>query len=365
MVDLPLKLISMTKIDFAPGPSQLYFTVEGHMRRAFKEGFPSISHRSKKFEEAYQRATANLRELLSIPNDFHIAFCGSASEVWERSIQSLVVENSLHLVNGTFSKKFYETAIQLKKKPIKIEVSLGTGFTTVPSLEEPELIALTQNETSTGVSLPLSYISDMRAKFPNAIIIVDAVSSMPYPTFDFSKIDSVFFSVQKGFGMPAGLGVWIYNQRCIDKCKSIQAKGMSIGSYHSLLSLHEFTLKNQTPVTPNMLAIYVLGYVAQDFLNRGIAAIRKETEYKAALLYQTLDKHARIKPFVKEKEARSQTVIIADCGDNTNSIKEKLQAKGLFPGEGYGELKKTQLRFANFPAHSKEQYELLVDVLGQ
>jgi phosphoserine aminotransferase len=114
-----------------------------------------------------------------------------------------------------------------------------------------------------------------------------------------------------------------------------------------------------------MLAIYGLGYVAQDFLNRGIAAIRKETEYKAALLYQTLDKHALIKPFIIEKEARSKTVIIADFGDNINSIKEKLQGKGLFPGEGYGELKKTQLRFANFPAHSKEQYELLVDVLGQ
>lgn len=363
MVDLPLELISMTKIDFAPGPSQLYFTVEDHVRRAFKEGFPSMSHRSKKFEEAYQRATHHLRELLSIPSDFHIAFCGSASEVWERSIQSLVIESSLHLVNGAFSKKFYETAIQLKKKAIKIKVPLGAGFTTLPSVEEPELIALTQNETSTGVSLPLSYSSDVRAKFPNSLIIVDAVSSMPYPAFDFSKIDSVFFSVQKGFGMPAGLGVWIYNQRCLDKCKSIQSKGLSIGSYHSLLSLHEFTIKNQTPVTPNMLAIYVLGYVAQDFLNRGIAAIRKETDYKAALLYQALEQHALIKPFVKEKEARSQTVIIADCGEHAHSIKEKLQAKGLFPGDGYGELKKTQLRFANFPAHSKEQYELLVDLI--
>jgi phosphoserine aminotransferase len=35
--------------------------------------------------------------------------------------------------------------------------------------------------------------------------------------------------------------------------------------------------------------------------------------------------------------------------------------KGMLPGDGYGAQKKTQLRFANFPAHSKEQYELLVD----
>jgi phosphoserine aminotransferase len=35
------------------------------------------------------------------------------------------------------------------------------------------------------------------------------------------------------------------------------------------------------------------------------------------------------------------------------------------PGDGYGSAKKTQLRFANFPTHSKEQFELLVDTLNK
>jgi phosphoserine aminotransferase len=35
------------------------------------------------------------------------------------------------------------------------------------------------------------------------------------------------------------------------------------------------------------------------------------------------------------------------------------------PGDGYGVNKKTQLRFANFPTHSKEQFELLVDTLTE
>ena len=33
------------------------------------------------------------------------------------------------------------------------------------------------------------------------------------------------------------------------------------------------------------------------------------------------------------------------------------------PGDGYGASKKSQLRFANFPTHSKEHFELLVDTL--
>jgi phosphoserine aminotransferase len=354
----------MTKAaDFAPGPSQLFFTIEDHTRKAFREGFPSISHRSKEFQHAYQRTVANLRQLMAVPDHFHIAFTTSASEVWERSIQSLVIENCLHLVNGAFSKKFFETALQQKKKATKIEVPPGKGFEPIVTTNDPELIALTHNETSTGVAMPLTYMANVRAQFPNALIIVDAVSSVPYPAFNFDHIDSVFFSVQKGFGMPAGLGVWIYNNRCVEKAKEVQTAGVNAGSYHSLLSLHEFTLKSQTPATPNMLAIYTLGYVAEDFLNRGIHIIRKETEYKSVLLYQTLQHHSLLKPFVEDGAWRSPTVIIAHCGEHTETVRKRLEAQGLYPGDGYGELKKTQLRFANFPAHSKEQYELLVDAL--
>lgn len=354
----------MTKaVDFAPGPSQLFFTVEDHTRRAFREGFLSISHRSKEFQNAYQRTVSNLRQLMAVPDHFQIAFTTSASEVWERSIQSLVIDNCLHLVNGAFSKKFYEAALQQKKKANKIEVASGKGFDPVEVSGEPELIALTHNETSTGVAMPLSFFADVRNKFPNALIIVDAVSSLPYPAFNFNHIDSVFFSVQKGFGMPAGLGVWIYNDRCLEKAKKVLAAGVNAGSYHNLLSLHDFTLKNQTPVTPNMLAIYTLGYVAEDFLNRGIQVIRKETEYKSTLLYHTLQNHSLVKPFVEDAAWRSRTVIIASCGEYTEAIRQKLEAKGLYPGDGYGELKKSQLRFANFPAHSKEQFELLADAL--
>lgn len=351
------------RIDFAPGPSQLYFSVEDHTRRAFREGFLSISHRSKDFQNAYQHTVSNLRKLMGVPDHFHIAFTTSASEVWERSIQSLVIDNCLHLVNGAFSKKFFEAALQQKKKATKIEVAPGRGFEPVEASGEPELIALTHNETSTGVAMPLSFFADVRKKFPNALIIVDAVSSLPYPAFNFDHIDSVFFSVQKGFGMPAGLGVWIYNHRCIEKAKKVQAAGVNAGSYHSLLSLHEFTIKNQTPATPNMLAIYTLGCVAEDFLNRGIHSIRKETEYKSTLLYHTLQNHSLIKPFVEDAAWRSPTVIIAHCGAHTETIRQKLEGKGLYPGDGYGELKKSQLRFANFPAHSKEQFELLADVV--
>lgn len=352
------------KINFTPGPSQLYVTIEGHVKTAFKTGVPSISHRSKEFEGIYKEAVTGLTELLHIPTGFHILFTGSATEIWERSLQSLVADQSLHFVNGAFSTKYFEIAQQLGKHPVKVEAKEGKGFTNIPvPVADPELVGLTHNETSTGVSLPLDFIHSFRDKYPKAIIAVDAVSSLPYPKFDFSRIDMLFFSVQKGFGLPAGLGVWIVNDKCIAKSDTLLAKGISVGSYHSLPSLVSMASKNQTPETPNVLGIYLLAKVTNDFVSRGITAIRHETNYKSALLYQALEKLSFAKPFVEDPTLRSPTVIVAETGSHTDHIVQALQPKGLFPGDGYGKAKSTQLRFANFPTHSKEQYELLVDSL--
>lgn len=351
------------KINFTPGPSQLYFTVENHMRQAFREGIPSLSHRSREFESISRKATEGLRSLLNLPSDLHIFFTGSANEIWERSLQNLVETNSVHFVNGAFSKRYFEIATQLKKSATKIEVPAGQGFEGDYEMANTELIALTHNETSTGVSLPLSFIHQFRVAQPEALIVVDAVSSLPYPQFDFSKIDSVFFSVQKGFGLPAGLGVWIVNDRCIAKSESLLRKGISIGTYHNLPTLLSHAKKNQTPETPNVLGIYLLAQVTDDLLRRGITVIRKETEYKAAILYQALQSHPFLKPAVTNNLFRSQTVVVLQSGDHTESLTRYLNQHGMQPGDGYGEWKSSQLRFANFPTHSKETYERLVDLI--
>lgn len=354
------------QVNFTPGPSQLYFTVADHARQAFKDGIPSLSHRSKHFEQISQETTDGLRQLLNVPADYHIFFTSSATEIWERILQNLVEEESFHLVNGSFSKRFHEIGIQLNKRAKKFEATEGQGFENDLAIpQESELIAVTHNETSTGVSLPVEWIHQLKNKNPGAIVAVDAVSSLPYPAFDFTQVDSVFFSVQKGFGLPAGLGVWMVNERCIAKAAALSTKKISTGSYHNILTLLAHAKKNQTPETPNVLGIYLLSKVAEDFLRRGMDTIRKETDYKSAILYQALEKHPLLSAFVKTKKFQSKTVIVADCQEHTEKLSTFLSKKGLFPGDGYGSFKKTQLRFANFPAHSKEQYELLVDSLGE
>ncbi len=187
---------------------------------------------------------------------------------------------------------------------------------------------------------------------------------MPYANLDFSVIDSLYFSVQKGFGVPAGLGVWIYNQKMIEKAKTLQTKGKSVGTYHSLLELDKYAQDNQTPETPNVLAIYVLGKVAEAMNKKGIDIIRRETDYKAELLYHTLEQCKFLSPFITEKSQRSKTVIVANVEKGTSSdVIAFLEKKGIIIGKGYGNFKDSQIRIANFPTHSKELMEQVADFL--
>ncbi|MBL6448941.1 alanine--glyoxylate aminotransferase family protein [Fulvivirga sp. 29W222] len=355
----------MRKFYFTPGPSQLYYTVEEHLKNALKEGIPSISHRSKDYEKIHHHTVEAIRSLLALPDDYHIFFTSSATEIWERTIQNMVDTESFHLVNGAFSKRFFEIAENYRINAMSQVAEEGEVVEAEELLipETAELIAITHNETSTGASQPVEDIKKIRKAFPDQLISLDVVSSAPYVNLDYNLIDTAYFSVQKCFGLPAGLGVWIVNNRCLQKAQTLLNKDRVIGSYHSLPSLLEKSIKNQTPETPNALAVYLLGKVATDMVDKGIEQIRRETEYKAAVLYQAFEQSNILKPFVAKELHRSKTTLVAETTIPSKEIISKLSEKSFVVGSGYGKFKDKHIRIANFPTHSKEHVEILADEL--
>ena len=355
----------MKRIFFTPGPSQLFDGVYDYVQEGFANGIGSISHRSKEFEEIFKHTTVSLKKLLNIPNNFHIFFLGSATEAMERIIENCVEKRSFHFVNGEFSNRFYSTAEELKKSPEKIEVAAGQGFdfsqAAIP--DNTELICFTQNETSTGVAIDMKNIYSIKKKNPDKLVAVDIVSSVPYVNVDYSLIDCTFFSVQKCFGMPAGLGVLIVNDSMIEKAKLLQNKGCNIGSYHNFQSLLKSEEKNQTPETPNALWIYLLGRICDELSQMGLDKIRTEIEQKAKILYDFFGNSSKFEPFVKKNEWRSKTVIVINTSANSKEVIDKLKARGIIVGAGYKDFKEKQIRIANFPAHKIEDVERMLEVL--
>ncbi|PWJ43900.1 aminotransferase class V-fold PLP-dependent enzyme [Sediminitomix flava] len=357
----------MTKnYHLTPGPSELYFTVPDHIQMALKNNVASISHRSQAFKDIYAHTEKEVRKLLSIPEDYFMVFTSSANEIWERLLQNCTSESSFHLVNGSFSKKFYDFSTQLGRNAQKVEAPFGEGFKT-DEIEFPsdvEMICLTQNETSSGVQLPVEEIYKVRERNQEALIVLDAVSAVPYVDLDLTKIDSLYFSVQKGMGLPAGLGVWVFNQRCVDKCNQLMEAGQKVGTYHSIPALLKQAENNMTPETPNVLNIYLLGKVAEDMNRRGVDMIRGEMDYKSTMTYGLLDRHPNFKPIVDNKDHRSKTVIVTEViGKEPSEVIDYLKKEGLIIGTGYGKYKANQVRIANFPTHSKEIYFKLNDLL--
>ncbi len=351
---------------FTPGPAELYPTFGNHIQTALNEQIGSISHRSQRFRDIYKHTDQQLRTLLNIPATHGIFFTGSASEVWERVLLNCVEHESFHLVNGSFSRKFFDYAQSLHKYAHVQEKPFGEGFDAA-EIEVPEyaeLVCLTHNETSSGVQIRPLEMHKLKRKYPKKLFCVDMVSSAPYPDLDFGLIDSAFFSVQKAFGMPAGLGIWIANEACLDKAERLQKyESMTIGAHNSLPMLWKNYQTFETPATPNVLFIYALGKIAEDLNHMGIDTVRKQTEDKARMLYKFIETDERYSPFVKEERHRSQTVVVANTMAPAKDSLAKAKEAGMIVGSGYGKQKDSQIRIANFPAVSIEQTAQLIDVL--
>lgn len=350
---------------FGPGPSQLFPGVDQFISKALEDDVCSISHRSKDFKDIYEKTVVGLRKLISLPENWKIVFISSASESWERIILNAVQDRSYHFVNGSFSKKFFQYAQEQGVEAHKFEVPAGEGVDAkqadIP--EMTELISFTHNETSTGVFTQLNDIYDVRSEHPDSLISVDVVSSLPYPDIDFSKIDTAYFSVQKCFGLPAGLGVWMVNDRFLEKAKKMANSDRVVGAHHNLLDMVSKGEEFQTLETPNVLGIYLLGEVIEQMNQKGAQMLRKETDEKAQLLYDLVEQSAMFDYAVADEKYRSKTVIVLKTKSEPSEINEYLKPFGMQVGAGYGSFKKTQIRIANFPAHSIDNVKKLVECL--
>lgn len=349
---------------FTVGPSQEYPKLREFLQDGLAEDIHSISHRSARFVELFQSAAAGVLTLFGAPGDRSVVFAGSATEWMERSIQNLSRERTLHFVSGHFAKRFYDFSLEMGRDARKVDQQLDGSFRPedIPADFSPELIALTHNETSNGTQLSEGFFTAIRARFPDALIALDVVSSAPVVPQAFMAVDVVFFSVQKGFGMPAGLGVAIVSPRAVAHADEVRAAGQYTGFFHSLPKLAEYAAKGNTVETPNVLGIYLLDRIVHDLAPRK-ETLADETAQKAALIREALARSTDVELEPIAPEYLSQTVIVAKTPGGSKPIIDRLKAQGITIASGYGTRKDTHIRIGNFPQHSREDVERLASLM--
>lgn len=348
-------------ISFYPGPSRVYDGVPRWTADAFRNGILSMNHRSEEFMTLVKETTTLLHKKLRAPKDYTVLFVSSATECWEIIAQSLVAKASLHAYNGAFGEKWFRYTKKLVpgsrayvfdfQKPLAVEML---------DMRDADVLCLTQNETSNGTALAPRLLKEVREKFPDAIIAVDATSSMAGIQLDFKQADVWFASVQKCFGLPAGLALLICSPRALAAAGRLDRNN----HYNSLPFQVEMIRKNQTTHTPNVLGIYLL--------NRSLAAMPSIQE-TAALTHSRAvawEKYFRSHPtlslLVTNKAVRSETVFtVCAQAESLQQLKADAKRKGLLLGEGYGDWKASTFRIANFPAIKPSEIKKLMGFLAR
>lgn len=342
---------------FYPGPSQLYPQVEGYLLDAYQSGVLSMNHRSGAFMDMLGRTIAEIRSKLDIPADYEIYFTSSATECWEIISQSLVQTSSHHAFNGAFGQKWFEYAGRLHpafSHPFELNQDLNTWR--IEQRENAEMLCLTHNETSNGTAIPTQSLQKIRRRF-EGLIAIDATSSMAGVALPWSMGDVWFASVQKCFGLPSGLGVLVVSARAVARAEEIGERN----HYNSLLFIRDNFLKNQTPYTPNILGIYLLGQVMAQV--PPIEVVDRNVGERAKAFYSLLE-GSSYELLVNNPEVRSATVLaIQGSEDFIGKIKEKAVKQGMLLGNGYGDRKTTTVRIANFPAIPDTDFVQLRDFL--
>jgi phosphoserine aminotransferase len=345
-------------ISFYPGPSKVYPQVEHYLTDAYRSGILSVNHRSDVFMEMLQNTITSLKTKLEVPDDYEVYFVSSATECWEIIAQSLIGTSSLHIYNGAFGAKWMEYTNKIRHGAEGVEF----GINQLPDLSAMsidlghDVICVTHNETSNGTALPASFFSTLRQQ-TNQLIAVDATSSMAGAVLPWTHADVWYASVQKCFGLPAGMAVMVVSPHAISRAELVGDRNF----YNSLLFTRENFQKFQTPYTPNALGIYLLGRMMQTVAPIGEVAAELQT--RARELYAFLSDNG-YELLVENEAVRSDTVLAVHADrEKITKVKSMAKQAGLQIGNGYGKWKDSSFRIANFPAITMSDISLLRNFL--
>ncbi len=334
--------------DFSVGPSTLHPLVGEWMQDFFQKGWGALNHRSIPFMKMYERVVANLKVLLELDSDFMVFISDSGSTIMERQLLGLVHAQSFHFVMGSFGQKQKNFAQRLGLDAQSAEVASGESFDQVSSTIYPstELICATHCETSTGVQLSNAWITALRRQYPDTPISLDMVSSAPFVDLDLNDIDSFYFSCQKCFGLPAGIGIW-----CITEDLAHHgANDINAGAHQRLSEYISNYERAQTVSTPNVLGVFLLDCVLQDYLVVGRQNIRARLGQRKTQLIDAIERSPFVKNHVKNIKDQSDAIFVADVIEPSNELYKILSEYKLIVSEGYGQNPNPQIRIGNFVA---------------
>jgi aspartate aminotransferase-like enzyme len=349
---------------FIPGPT--------HVREEILEAqtAPMIGHRAPEYSELQKAVTEKLQKLLYTDQRVYL-FASSSTGAMEGSIRQASTKKILNTVCGAFSKRWHQITAANGVACDKLEVPMGQAIT--PELVDEALaqddydaVTIVLNETSTGILNPVQEIAAMiHDKYPDVLIIVDAVSGMAGAKIEFDAwgLDVCLAGVQKCFALPAGLTVCAVSDRARERASHVPNPGY----YFSYAQMDKKYEKHQTPATPAISLIQALNKQLDDILAAGLDARWERHEQMAGVV-----RAWALKNFALYSDERYLSPTVTNV-ENTRGISvaglnTELRKRGAIISNGYGDLKEKCFRIAHMGDLTMDDVTWLLaqidDILG-
>ncbi|GAA5161012.1 phosphoserine transaminase [Pseudonocardia eucalypti] len=310
------------------------------------------SHRKAPVKNLVGRVRAGLRELFSLPDDYAVVLGnGGTTAFWDVAAFGLVRERALHLSYGEFSSKFAKVTNGAPFLADSVVIEAEPGSAPSPGADpSADVLAWAHNETSTGVSVPVTRPAGATA---GQLVLIDATSGAGGLPVDITQADAYYFAPQKCFAADGGLWIALLSPAALARNSEIVGGGRWVPSFLSLAAAVDNSSKDQTDNTPAVATLFLLANQVEWMLGLGgLDACVARTRDSSTRLYQWAEKTSYTTPFVVDPAHRSQVVgtIDFDQSVDANAVANTLRANGIVDTESYRKLGRNQLRIGMFPA---------------
>jgi len=345
---------------FGSGPSK----VRPEAVRALYESGPRLlgtSHRQAPVRELVSRVRSGIRELYGLPDGYEVVLAnGGTTAFWDIATFGLIRRRSQHLIFGEFSAKFAAAAAGAPWLAEPARITAEPGSHPQPEADASvDAYALTHNETSTGVAMPIQRPAGTTAA--DGLVLVDATSAAGGMAVDVAESDVYYFAPQKSFASDGGLWLAIMSPAALDRVAEIAATDRYVPAFLDLPIAIENIRKNQTYNTPAIATLFLLAAQLDWMLGQGgLAWAAARTADSAHRLYTWAEKSSFATPYVKDPAQRSPVVGTIDFdGADATAVAAVLRANGIVDTEPYRKLGRNQLRIAMYTAIEPDDVEAL------
>jgi len=351
----------MKKHNFYAGPSILpAYTIENTAKAILDlDGMGlsvmEISHRSKEFVAVMDEAQDLIKDLLNVPQGYHVIFLGGGASMQFCMVPyNLLKTKAAYLNTGSWASKALKEA-HIFGEVIEVASSKDRNFSYIPRdyqlPEDADYFHITTNNTIYGTQIredmdvPMTLVADMSSD----------IFSRPV---DVSKYGIIYGGAQKNLA-PSGVAFVIVREDILGKVDRAIPTMLDYRTH-----IKKGSMFNTPPVVPVYAAMQTLRWLKE---NGGISVMEKINIEKAGILYDEIDRNKLFKSTVEIEEDRSLMNICFVMNDDYKDLEgeylEFAGSRGMVGIKGHRDV--GGFRASTYNALAKESVEALIDTMQE